>query len=397
MALLACVNTTARAEASRAAIDERVERLLGQMTVEEKIGQLAQVNVDDGKISRNLRAAVKAGKVGSVLNAEDVATANELQRIAVHESRLGIPLLIGRDVIHGFKTVLPIPLGQAAAWNPELVQEGARMAALEAAASGVNWTFAPMIDVSRDPRWGRIAESFGEDPYLTSVLGVASIRGFQGDDLSRPGALAACAKHFVGYGASEGGRDYGYVGIPEIDLRNVYMPPFKAAVDAGVATFMAAFSDVNGVPASGNRFLMQTVLRDEWKFPGLVVSDWESVIDMIVHGFAASREGRRVRSAERRRRHGDGEHDLPRSPGSVAGREAHRPGDARCGRAQRAAREVPAGTVRAHGHGPRCIPAGRERAEPCAGTEAHDDRAWCCCRIATQCCRSRVSRCARSR
>ena len=145
-----------------------------------------------------------------------------------------------------------------------------------------------MIDVSRDPRWGRIAESFGEDPYLTSVLGVASIRGFQGDDLSRPGALAACAKHFVGYGASEGGRDYGYVGIPEIDLRNVYMPPFKAAVDAGVATFMAAFSDVNGVPASGNRFLMQTVLRDEWKFPGLVVSDWESVIDMIVHGFAAS-------------------------------------------------------------------------------------------------------------
>ncbi len=162
------------------------------------------------------------------------------------------------------------------------------MAALEAAASGVNWTFAPMIDVSRDPRWGRIAESFGEDPYLVSVLGVASIRGFQGDDLSRPDAIAACAKHFVGYGASEGGRDYGFVGIPEVELRNVYMPPFKAAVDAGVATFMAAFSDVNGVPASGNRFLMQTVLRDEWKFPGFVVSDWESILDMVVHGFAAS-------------------------------------------------------------------------------------------------------------
>jgi beta-glucosidase len=288
LGLVACMSTSARAEASRGSIDERVERLLGQMTVEEKIGQLMQVNADEGKISPALRAAVKAGKVGSVLNAVDVAAVNEIQRVAAKESRLGIPLLMGRDVIHGFKTVLPIPLGQAAAWNPDLVQQGARMAALEAAASGVNWTFAPMIDVSRDPRWGRIAESFGEDPYLTSVLGVASIRGYQGDELSRPGAIAACAKHFVGYGASEGGRDYGYVGIPEIDLRNVYMPPFKAAVDAGVATFMTAFSDVNGVPASGNRFLMRTVLRDEWQFPGLVVSDWESIVDMVVHGLAAS-------------------------------------------------------------------------------------------------------------
>jgi beta-glucosidase len=226
--------------------------------------------------------------VGSVLNAVDVQVVNELQRIATQESRLGIPLLMGRDVIHGFRTVLPIPLGQAAAFNPELVEQGARMSALEAAASGVNWTFAPMIDISRDPRWGRIAESFGEDPYLTSVLGVASIRGFQGDDLTRPGAIAACAKHFVGYGASEGGRDYGYVGIPDVDLRNVYLPPFKAAVDAGVATFMTAFSDVNGVPASGNAFLMRKVLRDEWRFPGLVVSDWESVIDMVVHGYAAN-------------------------------------------------------------------------------------------------------------
>ena len=155
-----------------------------------------------------------------MLDVVDVATVNELQRIAAHDSRLGIPLLVGRDVIHGFKTVLPIPLGQAAAWNPELVQQGARMAALEAAASGVNWTFAPMIDVARDPRWGRIAESFGEDPHLAAVLGAAAIRGFQGADLSRLGAIAACAKHFVGYGASEGGRDYGYVGIPEVDLRN---------------------------------------------------------------------------------------------------------------------------------------------------------------------------------
>ena len=246
------------------------------------------------------------------------------------------------------------------------------MAALEAAASGVNWTFAPMIDVSRDPRWGRIAESFGEDPYLASVLGVASIRGFQGDDLSRPGAIAACAKHFVGYGASEGGRDYGYVGIPEIDLRNVYMPPFKAAVDAGVATFMAAFSDVNGVPASGNRFLMQTVLRDEWKFPGFVVSDWESIVDMIVHGFAASEKDAAFEALSAGVDMEMASTTYRDHLAGVAGRTTHRPGHARYGGAQRAAREIPAGTVRAHGHGPRCVPGSGERAEHGAGKEAHD-------------------------
>ncbi|MBK6349149.1 MAG: glycoside hydrolase family 3 C-terminal domain-containing protein [Proteobacteria bacterium] len=260
------------------------------MTLAEKIGQLTLVHVEPGELPGDLRAAVRAGKAGAVLDVVDVATVNELQRIAAHDSRLGIPLLVGRDVIHGFKTVLPIPLGQAAAWNPDLVQQGARMAALEAAASGVNWTFAPMIDIARDPRWGRIAESFGEDSHLAAVLGAAAIRGFQGDGLSRPGAIAACAKHFVGYGASEGGRDYGYVGIPEVDLRNVHMPPFRAAADAGVATFMAAFSDVNGVPASANPFLLRTVLRGEWKFPGFVVSDWDSIVDMVVHGLVANDE-----------------------------------------------------------------------------------------------------------
>ena len=286
--LLVGAVAVARADLPRAALDERVERLLGQMTVAEKIGQLAQVNADPDKLPGDLHADVRAGRVGALLNAGDVATVNELQRIAVQESRLGIPLLMGRDVLHGFRTVLPIPLGQAATWNPGLVREGARMAALEAAAAGVNWTFAPMLDVSRDPRWGRIAESFGEDPYLVSVLGVASIRGFQGDDLSRPGAVAACAKHFAGYGASEGGRDYGFVGLPASELRNVYLPPFRAAVDAGVATLMAAFSDVNGVPASGNRFLLRDVLRDEWRFPGFVVSDWGSIADLPVHGLVAS-------------------------------------------------------------------------------------------------------------
>ena len=286
MLLLLCVQPATAAVPDRE-IDARVERLLARMTVAEKIGQLWQVNGAAGKIPDDLRANLQAGRIGSVLNEVDVATVNELQRIAVKESRLGIPLLIGRDVIHGFKTVLPIPLGQAATWNPDLVERGARVAALEAAASGVNWTFAPMVDVSRDPRWGRIAESFGEDPYVNGVFGAAVVKGFQGDDLSQPGAIAACAKHLAGYGASEGGRDYDSVSIPEIELRNVYLPPFKAAVDAGAATLMTAFSDVNGVPASGNRFLLTDVLRNEWRFRGFVVSDWESIRQLTVHGLAA--------------------------------------------------------------------------------------------------------------
>ena len=269
-------------------IEKRVNDLLGRMNVAEKIGQMSQVNAADGTISASLREAIQAGQIGSVLNQVNVEVVNEMQRIAVEESRLGIPLLMGRDVIHGFKTVLPIPLGQAATWNPELVGKGARMAALEAASTGVNWTFAPMIDISRDPRWGRIAESFGEDPYLTSVFGAAMVKGFQGDDFSQPGNIAACAKHFAGYGASESGRDYNTTNIPRNELRNVYLPPFKAAVDAGVATLMTSFSDLDGVPASGNRFLLKQVLRDEWQFDGFVVSDWASIQQLTVHGFASN-------------------------------------------------------------------------------------------------------------
>jgi len=267
--------------------DDEVHALLGRMTLEEKIGQMSQVQAAGGRIPDELRSAVAAGRVGSILNEVDVEVVNELQRIAVEDSRLGIPLMMGRDVIHGFKTILPIPLGQAATFNPELVRKGARMAALEAASTGVNWTFAPMIDISRDARWGRIAESFGEDPYLTGVLGAAMVRGFQGSDLGEPGNIAACAKHFAGYGASESGRDYNTTNIPENELRNVYLPPFKAAVDAGVATLMTSFSDLNGVPASGNRFLLKQVLRDEWRFDGFVVSDWASIQQLTVHGFAA--------------------------------------------------------------------------------------------------------------
>jgi beta-glucosidase len=268
--------------------DRQVSELLSTMTVAEKIGQMTQVNGSGGAIPEDMHEAVRAGAIGSILNEVNVDTVNKLQRIAVEESRLGIPLMMGRDVIHGFKTVLPIPLGQAASWNPDLVRKGARMAALEAASAGVNWTFAPMIDVTRDPRWGRIAESFGEDPYLHSVLGVAMIEGFQGDDLSSPATIAACAKHFAGYGASESGRDYNTTNIPENELRNVHLRPFKAAVDAGVATLMASFSDLNGIPASGNPFLMRQVLRDEWGFDGFVVSDWASIEQLTIHGLTAN-------------------------------------------------------------------------------------------------------------
>lgn len=269
-------------------IEQRVDALLQEMTLEEKIGQMNQVDASYGSPAEYLADGLRAGRIGSVLNVVDAAVVNELQRIAVEESRLGIPLLVGRDVIHGFKTVLPIPLGQAATFNPDIVRQGARVAALEAAATGVNWTFAPMIDISRDPRWGRIAESFGEDPYLTGRLGVAMIEGFQGDDLAAWGSIAACAKHFAGYGASESGRDYSTTNIPENELRNVYLRPFRDAVDAGVATLMASFSDIDGVPASANRFLMTEVLRDEWAFDGFVVSDWGSVQQLQVHGLTAN-------------------------------------------------------------------------------------------------------------
>ncbi len=269
-------------------VEQRVTDLLAKMTLAEKIGQMAQVNVGDSYIHDYLADGIRAGRVGSVLNAVDLDIINELQRIAVEESRLGIPLLVGRDVIHGFKTVMPIPLGQAATWNPDMVREGAHVAAYEAATTGVNWTFAPMIDISRDPRWGRIAESLGEDPHLASVLGAAMVQGFQGDDLAAVGTIAATAKHFAGYGASESGRDYSTTNIPENELRNIYLPPFRAAVDAGVSALMTSFSDLDGVPATANEFLLRQVLRDEWNFDGLVVSDWDSIRQLQIHGLTAS-------------------------------------------------------------------------------------------------------------
>ncbi len=269
-----------------------IEELVENMPLAQKLGQFQQADASGiaavKDIPEAIKDAIREGRVGSFLNVGSVDIANELQRIAVEESEFGIPLLIGRDVIHGFRTIFPIPLGQAASWDAALVKKGAKIAAKEASSAGINWVFAPMLDISRDPRWGRIAESFGEDPYLTSVLGAASVRGYQGDDLSDPESVAASAKHFLGYGAAEGGRDYNTTYIPEPLLHNVYLPPFEAAVDAGVATIMSAFNDLNGVPASLNHYLLTEILRDELGFEGFVVSDWNSIIEGIIHGSAAS-------------------------------------------------------------------------------------------------------------
>lgn len=272
---------------TEAEIDSRVNDLIGRMTLAEKVGQLNQRS--GFGYADEMVGLVRAGGVGSILNETDPEIVNKLQRDAVENSRLGIPLIFARDVVHGFKTIFPIPLGQAASFNPSLVEEGARIAADEASSVGIRWTFSPMVDVSRDPRWGRIAESFGEDTYLSSVLGVAMIKGYQGDDLSKPNTMAACAKHFAGYGASESGRDYNTTWIPEIQLRETYLPPFKAASDAGAATFMCSFNDINGIPSSGNRHLLRDILRDEWGFRGVMVSDWGSIDQMIPHGFSRDR------------------------------------------------------------------------------------------------------------
>lgn len=263
-------------------IENKVETLLHKMTLEEKLGQMNQLSPWDFE---DLAKRVRKGEVGSILNVVNPEEVNKIQKIAVEESRLGIPLIVSRDVIHGYKTIFPIPLGQAATFNPEIVKEGARVAAIEASADGIRWTFSPMIDVARDPRWGRIAESCGEDPYLNAVMGTAMIKGYQGDSLNDPTAIAACAKHFVAYGAAEGGRDYNSTFIPERVLRNVYLPPFKAAADAGCATFMTSFNDNDGVPSTANSFVLKDVLRKEWKYDGMVVTDWASALEMVNHGF----------------------------------------------------------------------------------------------------------------
>jgi beta-glucosidase len=276
------------APADRGDDEARLEALLARMTLEEKLGQLQQLDGHaDGRFRPEHLDLARAGRLGSTLNVRGVAQVNELQRAAVERSRLKIPLLFGFDVIHGYRTIFPIPLAEAATWDPTDVEGAAAIAAAEARAAGVHWTFAPMVDVARDARWGRIAEGAGEDPFLGSVMARARVRGFQGDDYSRPDRVLACAKHWVAYGAAEGGRDYNTSDVPEIALRNVYFPPFKAAVEAGVGTFMSAFNTVNGVPASGNPWILTQVLRHEWRFDGFVVSDYNSVRELVHHGVAA--------------------------------------------------------------------------------------------------------------
>ncbi len=262
-------------------VEKKIEQLINQMTLEEKVGQLMQKNGDHAQ----LEELISQGKVGSVLNEPDPERVYELQKIAVEESTHGIPLLIGRDVIHGFRTITPIPLGQAASWNADLVELCTRNAAIEAASQGINWSFAPMIDVTRDPRWGRIAESYGEDHLLNGIFGAAVVRGFQGDDLSDPTTIASCPKHYSGYGWAEGGRDYNTVSIPENQLHDIILPPFKMTIDAGATSIMTAFNEVNGIPASGDKALLNDLLREEWGYEGVVLSDWESVIQMVVHGY----------------------------------------------------------------------------------------------------------------
>jgi len=268
-------------------VERQIDQLLAKMTLAEKIGQMNQVSAG-GDVSRYAES-LRNGQVGSILNEVDPARINEFQRIAVEESRLGIPLLVGRDVIHGFHTVFPIPLGLAATFDPELVEEGARVAAAEAVAQGIRWTFSPMLDIARDPRWGRMAEGSGEDPWLDARMGEAMVRGYQGE-VPGPSSMAACVKHFAGYGAAEGGRDYNSTFLTERQLRNVILPPFEAAVKAGALTLMTSFNDNDGIPSTANSFLLKDILRNEWGFGGLVVTDWNSMGEMIAHGFGTDRK-----------------------------------------------------------------------------------------------------------
>ena len=268
-------------------LDSRVEELLARMTIEEKVGQLNQLFYFKQFMKPEmLEPGIREGKIGALLFVTDPAIINRFQKVAVENSRLKIPLLFGFDVIHGFRTIFPVPLAMASSWDPALVEQAQSVAASEARAVGIRWTFAPMVDIARDPRWGRIVEGAGEDPFLGSRMAAAHVRGFQGQDPSSPGHVLACMKHFAGYGAGVGGRDYDSAYIADAELYNVYLPPFKAAVDAGVGSAMSAYMDLNDVPATGNAFLLRDVLRKTWGFKGFVVSDADAVGNLVTHGFA---------------------------------------------------------------------------------------------------------------
>ena len=273
-------------------LSARVDSVLSLMTLDEKIGQLNQLSFGIGwgptvkvAVPDEYKQQIREGKIGSFLNAIGAEFTYELQKVATQESRLKIPLIFGLDVIHGFKTTFPVPLGEAATWQPELVEMSAHYQALEAASAGIHWTFSPMVDIARDPRWGRIMEGAGEDPYLGSLMAAAHVRGYQGN-LSNLNIIA-CVKHYAGYGGAEGGRDYNTVDFSERTFRDIYLPPYKAGVEAGAHTLMASFNEIGGIPASGSKYLLNDILRDEWGFKGFVVSDWNSIGEMINHGFAS--------------------------------------------------------------------------------------------------------------
>ncbi len=274
-------------------VEEKVDSVLSLMTLEEKVGQLVQYNGSwdltgpaSGVGNKQKEENLRKGLVGSMLNVLSAEATGEAQKLVMENSRLRIPLIFGYDVIHGYKTIFPVPLGETASWDLEAMEESARIAAVESVAEGINWTFSPMIDISRDARWGRIMEGSGEDPYLTSQVAVAKIKGYQGNDLAAPQTIAATAKHFAGYGFAEAGRDYNTVHVGENELHNTILPPFKAAADAGVATFMNSFNDIDGTPATGHKVLQRDILKQEWDWNGFVVSDWGSIAEMVPHGFA---------------------------------------------------------------------------------------------------------------
>jgi len=273
-------------------IELRVNALLAKMTLDEKIGQLTLYTTDWGSTGPTIREGykndIRSGACGNLFNSHTTLFVRELQKVAVEETRLKIPLLFGFDVIHGYKTIFPIPLGEAASWDLEAIEKSARVSAIEATAAGLNWTFAPMVDIGRDPRWGRVMEGAGEDPYLGSRIAEARVRGFQGKKLGDPDAMLACVKHFAGYGAPIGGRDYNTVDMSERYFREFYLPPYEAAIRAGAATVMTSFNDYDGVPASGNKFLLDNILRKEWGFEGFVVTDYTSINEMVNHGVVAN-------------------------------------------------------------------------------------------------------------
>ncbi|HOI28366.1 MAG TPA: beta-glucosidase BglX [Melioribacteraceae bacterium] len=278
-------------------VDQRVDSLLSLMTLEEKIGQTVQYS--GGKVTGTKSARprnehielIRKGKVGSFLNVFGANTTAEIQRIAIEESRLKIPLLFGMDIIHGYKTIFPVPIAEASSWDPELVKLSASLQAEEASSAGIHWTFSPMVDIARDPRWGRVVEGSGEDPFLGSVMAEHRVYGYQGNNLEDPKTIVACAKHFAAYGGAEGGRDYNTVDISERTLMEIYLPPFKKAVEAGVGTLMSSFNEINGIPSSANPLLLNRILRDKWNFNGFVVSDWNSIGELIQHGIAADLKG----------------------------------------------------------------------------------------------------------